>query len=90
MRTGTLERGLDSTGPELYVNTEDGGSYPVAVENPREVIYLRTLVGRTVKFTPKLIGTRTNPATQKIEAVLYATDLELYSTFGPTINGHVA
>jgi hypothetical protein len=90
MRKGTLERGLDAIGPELYVNTDDGISYPVAVENPNEVVYLRTLVGRTVKFTPTFVGTRTNPETKKMEAVLFATNIELYSTFGPTINGQVA
>ena len=76
MRTGILELGLDPKGPELFVSELDGLTYPVAVTAPQETKLLRTWVGRTVKFTPKMLGTRTNASTGKMEAIIFATNVE--------------
>lgn len=87
MRTGILERGIDPKGPELFVSDLDGLTYPVAAQSPQELPLLRTWIGRTVKFTPKILGTRTNASTGKLEAIVFATNIETVGTMRPTING---
>lgn len=71
---GTLMRGVELTGPELFVDTENG-LFPVAVTTLEELTFLRTWIGNIVKFTPKVCGTRTNLRTRKIEAVVFATNV---------------
>jgi hypothetical protein len=72
--TGTLERGVDPKGPELYVDA-DHGAFPVAVASNTELELLRTWVGQRVTFKPKTFGTRTNETTGKVEAIVFATDI---------------
>ena len=71
--TGTLIRGTDPKGPELYVDTELA-TYPVVVTNPQELELLRLWVGRRVKLTPKVMGTRTS-SEGRIEAIVFATNV---------------
>jgi hypothetical protein len=85
---GTLERGQDPKGPELYCDCDELGSFPVAVASNQELEFLRTLVGRPVKFTPKTFGVKTN-AQGRPQAVVFATNVEPVYTIRPTINGHV-
>ena len=85
---GTLERGTDPKGPELLVDCDELGIFPVAIASEQELKYLRTVVGRPVKFTPKTFGVRTN-AKGKTEAIVFATNVEPASYFRPTISGMV-
>ena len=71
---GILERGVDPSGPEFYVDT-DNGTFTVAVISPAEIGLLRTWIGRQVRFSPKTMGTRTDADSGKIEAVVFATDV---------------
>jgi len=71
---GTLVIGKDPKGPAFYVDT-DNGTFPVAITSPIEGELLRMWTDKRVKFTPKTMGTRTNPDTQKLECIVFATNV---------------
>jgi hypothetical protein len=71
---GTLVKGTEPKGPALYVDNDEG-CFPVAVKSPIEEQHLWMWLNHRVKFTPKVLGTRTNAGTGKIEAIVFATNL---------------
>jgi hypothetical protein len=71
---GTLVLGHDPQGPAFYVDT-DNGTFPVAITSPIEGGLLRLWTDKRVQFTPKTMGTRTNPDTHKLECIVFATDV---------------